>query len=114
MRFAVCAPHTLKHLYRAFALVALLMAGQQGAVVHEVGHLVGAQSAALHAGAGETVDANCALCPLFAQAATAAFSHSIQIPLLLCAGTDRVPQLPVAAIDAAIPSPRSRGPPSLS
>ena len=114
MRFAVWASNPLKHLYRALALVALLIAGQQGAVVHELGHLAGAQSADMHASASETTHANCALCPLFAQVATAAVSHSIQIPVLLCAGIDRVSEPPVEAIDAAVPSPRSRGPPSLS
>jgi hypothetical protein len=114
MRFSVWACAPLKHLYRALALVALLIAGQQGAVVHEMGHLVGAQSAGLHKSAGETADANCALCPLFAQVATAAVSHSLPIPLLLCAGIDRESQPQVEAIDTAVPSPRSRGPPSLS
>jgi hypothetical protein len=114
MRFAVWAPLPLKHVYRALALVALLIAGQQGAVVHELGHLTGAQSAHLQASASETTDSHCALCPLFAQAATAAFSHSFQIPLLLRAGIDRVAEPPVEAVDAAVPTPRSRGPPSLS
>ena len=104
----------MKHVYRALALVALLIAGQQGAVVHELGHLANAQSADRQASASETTDNICALCPLFAQAATAAFSHSFQIYLPLRAGADRVAEPPVEAIDAAVPTPRSRGPPSLS
>jgi hypothetical protein len=112
MRFAVLASHPLKHVYRALALAALLIAGQQGAVVHELGHLAGARSA--YASASEVTDSNCSLCPLFEQAATAAFSHTFQIPLLLRAGIERVAEPPVEAVDAAVPTPRSRGPPSLS
>jgi hypothetical protein len=112
MRFAVWASSPLKHVYRALALVALLIAGQQGAVVHELTHLAGAQSA--YASASGATDSNCALCPLFEQAATAAFGHSFQIPLLLRGGFDRVAEPPVEAVDAAVPTPRSRGPPSLS
>jgi hypothetical protein len=113
MRFAALTSDSVKHVYRALCLVALLIAGQQGAVVHELGHLAGAQPADLQVSAGET-DGNCALCPLFAQVATAAFSHSFQIPFLLRAGIDRVSEPPVEVIDGAVPSPRSRGPPSLS
>jgi hypothetical protein len=104
----------LKHVYRALALVALLIAGQQGAVVHELTHLTGAQSIDLQASAGETTDSNCALCPLFAQAATAAFSHSFQIPSARRSGIVRVAEPVFQAVDAAVPRPRSRGPPSLS
>jgi hypothetical protein len=114
MRFTVWASLPLKHVCRALALAALLIAGQQGAVVHELGHLAAAQSADLHASASETTDGNCPLCPLFAQAATAAFSHSFQIPAARRAGVDRVAEPPVEAVDAAVPTPRSRGPPSLS
>jgi hypothetical protein len=113
MRFPVRTSDPLKHVYRALCLVALLIAGQQGAVMHELGHLAGAQRADLQVSAGET-DGNCALCPLFAQIATAAFSHSFQIPLLLRAGIERVSEPPVDAIDGAVPTPRSRGPPTLS
>jgi hypothetical protein len=104
----------LKHVYRAIALMALLIAGQQGAVVHELGHLAGARSAGLHVGASETTDGNCALCPLFAQAAAAAFSHSLQIPPLLRAGIERIAAPPGGAVEAAVPTPRSRGPPAHS
>jgi hypothetical protein len=110
MRFAGRWTDPLKHVYQALCLVALLIAGQQGAVVHELGHMLAAQSAELHVSAGES-DANCPLCPLFAQVATPAFSPSFSIPLLLRAGIDRVSELTVAAVDGAGPTPRSRGPP---
>jgi hypothetical protein len=114
MRFAVWASPPLKHVYRALALVALLIAGQQGAVVHELSHLAGAQGTELQASASDAADSNCALCPLFAQAATAAFSHSFQIPSARRAGIFRVDEPLFQAVDAAVPTPRSRGPPSLS
>ena len=114
MRFAVWASSPLKHVYRALALVALLIAGQQGAVVHELSHLAGAQGIDLQASASDATDSNCALCPLFAQAATAAFSHSFQIPSARRAGIVRVDEPLFQAVDTAVPTPRSRGPPSLS
>ena len=115
MQFLRFPPHPLKQLYQALCLVALLVAGQQGAVVHELGHLAAAQSADLHpADARETADGNCALCPLFSQVATAAFSHSLQIPALLRAEAECVDEPEIEAIEASVPTPRSRGPPSLS
>ncbi len=114
MQFAVRAADPLRHVYRALCLAALLIAGQQGAVVHALGHLAGTQSTAPQAGAGETSDGNCALCPLFAQAATAACSHTLPVPLPRRAAIDRASEPPVEAIDGTIPTPRSRGPPSLS
>jgi hypothetical protein len=113
MRLAVWASFPLKHVYRALALAALLLVGQQGAVQHELGHLAGARSADLCASASVATDGTCALCPLFAQAASAAFSHSFQIPLLLRAGIGRLTEPSVEAVDTAVPTPRSRGPPSL-
>ncbi len=103
----------LRLLCRAFALLVLLTAGQQGAVVHELAHLAGAHHSSLQAVAGETTDGNCALCPLFAQAATAALGHSFESPLLLRAAVHRMPAPVLEAVDAAVPTPRSRGPPSL-
>jgi hypothetical protein len=114
MRFPVWAVDPLKQAYRAIALVALLIAGQQGAVVHELGHLAAAQNIAQHVSASDDIDANCTLCPLFAQVAAAAFSHSFQIPSLLRAGISPVSEPPIEAIAGAVPTPRSRGPPSLS
>jgi hypothetical protein len=112
MRLSVWAPDSLKYACRLLCLLAMLIAGQQGAVVHELGHLASAQDVP-HLSAGETADGACALCPLFAQVATAAFSHSFHVPSLLPAGTGRESGTPVEAIDAAVPTPRSRGPPSL-
>jgi hypothetical protein len=114
MRFPVWASNPLKHVYRALCLVALLVVGQQGAVMHELGHLAVAQTADVGVSAGEPAEGNCVLCPLFAQVATAAFSHAFLIPLPVRAAPDRTIEIPVEAVDAAVPTPRIRGPPSLS
>lgn len=114
MHFLVRASDPLKHVYRALCLVALLVAGQQGAVMHELGHLTVAQAAVVRVSAGETTEGNCPLCPLFAQVAAAALSHALQIPLPVRAGIERVSAPRLEAVDPAVLAPRSRGPPSLS
>ena len=110
--------HPMRNVYKALSLVLLLLTAQQGAVVHEISHLSGAaqvpNQAQSRADAGGTADTTCALCPAFAQAASAAFSHSFQIPLLVRTGSQLTPEPRFADIDAAVPPPRSRGPPSLS
>jgi hypothetical protein len=106
--------HLVRHVYQALCLVVLMIAGQQGAVVHELGHLTGVQGVDLRAGAGEGSDATCALCPAFAQVATPAFSHSFYLPSLLRVEIARLAELRVATVEASVPTPRSRGPPSQS
>ena len=70
----------MSHVYRALTLVLLLLTAQQGAVMHELGHIVSAaQSAAVNCGSDGVSDGACALCPAFAQAASPAFSHSFHI-----------------------------------
>ena len=102
----------MSHVYRALTLV-LLLAAQQGAVMHELGHFSAAQSAAVNVGSGVS-DGACALCPAFAQAASPAFSHSLHIPLLVRTEVERSSEPQIGVIDTAVPTPRSRGPPSLS
>jgi hypothetical protein len=92
----------------------LLMVAQQGAVVHELSHLSGANHADLQAASDRAADEPCALCPAFAQVVSPAFSHSFDIPLLFRFSLEPVTEPRYAAIDAAVPRPRSRGPPSLS
>ena len=104
----------MTHLFRALTLMLLLLAAQQGAVVHELGHVSAAQSAAVNVGSGGASDGACALCPAFAQAASAAFSHSFHIPLLVRIEAERSSEPQIGVIDTAVPTPRSRGPPSLS
>jgi len=109
------APSALmKYVYQAFCLTLLIIAGQQGAVVHELGHLTGAHDASLQALSAEKSDAPCALCPAFAQVATPAFSHSFDIPTLVRVEIERVAERRVKTAELSVPTPRSRGPPFLS
>jgi len=104
----------MRHVYRALTLVLLLVTAQQGAVVHELSHVSGTHGAALSVDSGGVSDGTCALCPAFAQAASPAFSHSFHIPLLVRTEVERSSEPQIGAVDTAVPTPRSRGPPSLS
>ena len=104
----------MRQVRQALYLVLLLITAQQGAVVHELSHFSRVQGVDVHRDLGGLADSACALCPAFAQATTPAFSHSFHIPPLLRAKTERGVELQFAVVDAAIPQPRSRGPPSLS
>jgi hypothetical protein len=101
----------MRQVLKSLGLLLLLLIAQQGAVVHEIGHLSEFSSHAAHADAA-LADATCALCPAFAQVVTPAFSHSFHIPVLLRAALDRGSDPLYAVVDAAVPTPRSRGPPS--
>ena len=114
----------MRNLFKALGLLLLLLTAQQGAVNHELSHFSGAGHALLGAqigahtqlgvDAGSLVDTTCTLCPVFAQAATAAFSHSLHLPLLVRAAADLAPELRFLVVDVSVPRPRSRGPPSYS
>jgi hypothetical protein len=102
----------MRHAYKILGLWLLLLVAQQGAVVHELSHAAGfVGMAELSVDAG-SVDAACALCPVYAQVATPAFSHSFHVPLLVRVATQLVADRIVAAADTAVPTPRSRGPPA--
>jgi hypothetical protein len=104
----------MRHAFKLMGLLVVLLLAQQGAVVHELSHLFGAaHSAGSNLDRG-TSDSACAQCPAFAQATAAAFSHSFQIPLQVLLTVQLASELAVAAIEAALPDPRSRGPPALS
>jgi hypothetical protein len=102
----------MRHVYQVLCLVLLLIAGQHGAVVHELGHLSGSHG--VSAAPGESTDTICALCPSFAQVATPAFSYSFVVPLPFRIEIERVSEPRVECVEASVPTPRSRGPPSLS
>jgi hypothetical protein len=104
----------MKHAFKALSLLLLLMAAQQGAVVHELSHVFRAADAELRVESGGLLETTCALCPAFAQVITPAFSHAFHVPLLGRAAPLLAVELAFSAIDAAVPKPRSRGPPSLS
>ncbi len=100
---------------KALGLLLLLLAAQQGAVVHELGHaLESNRTAGLPGEVGLSAGAWCAACPAFAQVVTPAFSHRLHIPLMVRARAEPTPAPPHAAVDAEVPRPRSRGPPTLS
>ena len=110
----------MRNLYKALGLLLLLLTAQQGAVDHELSHFsrAGTGQLGMHAqlgiDAGSLVDATCTLCPAFAQAATAAFSHSLHLPLPARSAANLAPELRFLVFDASVPQPRSRGPPALS
>jgi len=100
----------MRHVIKCLSLLLLLMAAQQGAVVHELSHVSGISGPELHL-AGSVADSTCALCPAFAQVSTPAFSHSFHIPVLVRIALERSAEPHSAVIDTAAPRPRSRGPP---
>ncbi|HMK85125.1 MAG TPA: hypothetical protein VK437_04115 [Steroidobacteraceae bacterium] len=103
----------MKQVYQALALVLLLLT-QQGAVVHEIGHLSTIHAAELRLDTGEASEGSCALCPAFAQVATPAFSHSFLVPSLARTQPARAAELSLGVLSSAVLTPRSRGPPSRS
>jgi hypothetical protein len=100
-----------KHLSAALGLVLFLVCGQQGAVLHELGHLARAHTPDASQAGGDSLDPACALCPSFAQAASPAFSHSFVVPRRSRGYLERLAEAPLRAASAAAPAPRSRGPP---
>jgi hypothetical protein len=100
----------MTRVFKLLGLLLLLISAQQGAVVHELGHVTGDYGPHAKAVAGVT-DTTCAQCPAFAQVNTPAFSHSFNIPLLVRTALTRSAEPLYAVLDAAVPSPRSRGPP---
>lgn len=107
-------PDLVRHLYQALCLVLLLIAGQQGAVVHELGHVADAHGVDLRSDPGDAADGACGLCPAFAQVATPAFSHSFLPPVLARSGAERGAEPLTELFNTASLTPRSRGPPSSS
>ena len=104
----------MRHVFKALGLWLLLIVAQQGAVVHDLSHFSRVNHAGARVDSQTAADAACALCPAFAQVVTPAFSHTFHIPPLVRAASERITEPRYLAIDAAVPQPRSRGPPSLS
>ena len=100
----------MRNVYQVLSLFLLLLIAQQGAFVHELSHLSGADPDHVHAGG--TADTHCGLCPAFAQATAPAFGHSFHMPVLVRTALQLIPEPQFAGVDAAVPPPRSRGPPS--
>ncbi|MDP9084380.1 MAG: hypothetical protein M3N50_11535 [Pseudomonadota bacterium] len=104
----------MNQLFKILGVLLLLMAAQQGAVVHELNHVAAANHVDLQGQPDAAADKTCTLCPAFAQVVTPAFSHSVHIPLLVRFALEPVSEPQHAVADAAVPRPRSRGPPFLS
>jgi hypothetical protein len=100
----------MKHTLKILSLLLLLMTAQQAAVVHELSHLSGVGGSEFNIDSGNA-SSPCALCPAFAQASSPAFSHSFQTPSLVRAAPESGTKPLYAVIEAAVPTPRSRGPP---
>src|SRR5580700_10318555 len=103
----------MRQAFKGLALLLLLLVAQQGAVVHELSHVTGANHVDLRVQPDGVAVTTCALCPAFAQVVTPTFSHSFHIPLLVRFALEPVSEPRYTAIDVAVPRPRSRGPPSL-
>jgi hypothetical protein len=103
----------MRKVWILLGLSLLLLLTQQGAVLHELGHIchIGTQDVSVHAASDSLSERTCELCLAFSQLAHPA-SHTIHVPLLV----------PVAAIigagthcsitPAELPTVRSRGPPA--
>ena len=104
----------MRHVFKALGLWLLLIVAQQGAVVHDLSHFSRVSDAGSRVDSQTAADAACALCPAFAQVVTPAFSHAFYVPPLVRAAPERISEPNYSAIDAAVPQPRSRGPPTLS
>jgi hypothetical protein len=102
----------MKATLRSIALLSLLLFAQQGAIVHELGHVTAWMRAVTEVGPGHRAGKPCALCPAYAQAVTPAFSHQYPHPPLAHATPDRTFDPGLTTAGAAAPRPRSRGPPS--
>ena len=104
----------MRDTFKALGLLLLLLMAQQGAVDHELSHLSPTDQAELSIDAGRLADATCALCAAFAQVVTPTFSHTFDIPSLARATPQLTPEPRFVAVNAAVPRPRSRGPPFLA
>ena len=94
----------------SFVLPLLLLLAQQGALRHEIGHLQRQASSEAAGHKRPPGDKLCETC--LAYAAMAALAHPAVLPLLLAAVQDAVPTADsVPTLAAAVPAPRSRGPP---
>ncbi|GAC1669619.1 MAG: hypothetical protein NVS9B2_14560 [Steroidobacteraceae bacterium] len=101
----------MTHVVKYLGLLLLLLAAQQGALIHECSHVSGVNGTEFNVAAAAVADSKCSLCPAFAQVNTPAFSHSLHVPLLI-RGAPELSAVPLPAlIDTAVPRPRSRGPP---
>jgi len=104
----------MRQVFKSLALLLLLIIAQQGALVHDFEHVARLTSVGASLDSHVLGDAACALCPAYAQAAAAAFSHAFPLPQPGRIPVLRSASFSPAAIIATLPTPRSRGPPASS
>ena len=101
----------MRRLSLPWLLSLLLVFAQQGAVLHELGHLsLGDRTQGSALRAQLPADGSCATCEAFAQVANPASGASSTL-VASAAVYLPVPAPLYAIIAAATPTPRSRGPP---
>jgi hypothetical protein len=96
----------------ALALALLLVFAQQGALLHELGHVYRTGAPALKNDATLPDGKMCETCLAFAQAANPA-SGTTFVPPVVAAVRHASPDPHYSIIAARVPAPRSRGPPVL-
>ena len=102
----------MRRLALSIVLPLLMLLAQQGAVVHDLGHLGTGQSAPAGASKATPADKLCLSCLAFAQIGSSAKAE--RLPLLLLEHTHVLIAAPVAiAVAAEPPQQRSRGPPTV-
>jgi hypothetical protein len=101
----------MRRILLSVGVCLLLLSAQMGALLHELSHVSAASAQGVSVDAPKAVQANCALCLAYSQLANPA-SHSV--PSLRFEPTACAAQSPPACADlpAAVPTARSRGPPS--
>jgi hypothetical protein len=100
----------MRKLHISLAVSLLLLLAQQGAVLHEMSHIVRVGQMDARVQADTLADKTCELCLAYSQLANPA-SHSIHMPLFepsACAAGAN-PRYPATPADS--PTARSRGPP---
>jgi len=104
----------MRSVLKSIGLLLLLITAQQGALVHDFEHVARLTRLGSSLDSPVRLDSACALCPAYAQAASPAFSHAFPVPRLGRIPAPRGNALSPAPVMAALPTPRSRGPPALS
>lgn len=96
---------------RVLCLVLLLVAARQGALVHELSHGITPSVPGVDLKTAAAGEGGCAVCPVFAEALTPAFSHAFTLPTLARTPLERLIVAPFEFFAAPAPTVRSRGPP---
>lgn len=104
----------MKKVYVALSLLMLLLV-QQGAVLHElshVGQLAAHSDVRVESGSFSSTKI-CELCIAYAQLTYPA-AHALPVSLVIPAMSELSPEPDYHVVATEVPTPRSRGPPSLS